>query len=119
MLKGLRHILLLIVVFALVSATSTELACAAQCAAPMTMDGMPCNMAMPPSVPGDTKPMAPCKGMTPDCIKLMGCVTISALPACFAMQGFAVQYGVVDYPMFSSKLAGLDHQPDPFPPRTA
>jgi hypothetical protein len=49
MLKGLRHILRLLVVFALVSGTTGELARAGQHGAPMTMDGMPCDMAMPAS----------------------------------------------------------------------
>lgn len=119
MLKGLRHFLLLLVAFALVSGTTAEFARAAQYGAPMTMDGMPCNMTMPASASGDTKPMAPCKGATPDCLKLMGCITVTALPAHDTTHGIVVQYGVVDYPTFSSKLTGLDHRPDPFPPRTA
>lgn len=119
MLKGLRHLVLLLVAFALVSGTTAELASAAQYVAPMTMDGMPCNMAMPMSASGDTKPVAPCKGMTSDCLKLMGCVTVTALPARYTTHAIVVQYGVVDYPTFSSELTGLDHRPDPFPPRTA
>ncbi len=85
MLKGLRHILLLLVALALVSGTTTELARAAQDVAPMTMDGMPCTMAMPASASGETTPMAPCKGMTPGCIKLVGCVTVVALHARYTM----------------------------------
>lgn len=122
MLKGLRHFLLVLVAFALVSGTTAEFARVAQAAqyvAPMTMDGVPCNMAMPMSASGDTKPMAPCKSMTPDCLKLMGCVTVTALPARYTTHAIVVQYGVVDYPTFSSELTGLDHRPDPFPPRTA
>lgn len=119
MLKGLRHFLLLLVAFALVSGTTAEFARAAQYVAPMTMDGMPCNMAMPMSASGDTKPMAPCKGITPDCLKLMGCVTVTALPTRYTTHVIVVQYGSVNYPTLSSKLTGLDHRPDPFPPRTA
>jgi hypothetical protein len=114
-----RRILFLLVAFALVSGTTAEFARAAQYVAPMTMDGMPCNMAMPMSVSGDTKPIAPCKGMTSDCLKLMGCVTVTALPTRYTTQAIVVEYGVVGYPTFSSKLTGLDHRPDPFPPRTA
>lgn len=127
MLKGLRHLMLLLVAFALVSGTTTGFARASQSVAPMAMDGMPCTMAkpapvsetMPASMSGDAKPMTPCKGMTHDCVKQMGCVAVSALPARFVVHETAVRYGVVNYPIFSAKLAGLDHQPDPFPPRTA
>lgn len=119
MVWALRRILLLLVAFAFVSGTMAEFARAAQYIAPMTMDGMPCNMAMPMSASGDTKPMVPCKGTTSDCLKLMGCVAVTALPARHTTHIIVVQYGVVDYPTFSSKLTGLDHRPDPFPPRTA
>jgi hypothetical protein len=59
-----------------------ELAQSAQNAGPMTMSGMPCDMMMMSAAGADHgKPMAPCKGMTPDCIKQMGCVTDVAVPA--------------------------------------
>jgi hypothetical protein len=82
------------------------------------MAGMPCDMAMPASASGDTKPMAPCKGMTPDCIKLMGCVTVSALPARYLTHELAVQYSMIGYWASFSKLASLDREPEPLPPRT-
>lgn len=118
MLKVLRHILLVLIAFAFVGGTPMEFAWAAQHVGPMAMDGMPCSMGMPASASGDTKPMAPCKGMTPDCPKMLGCATTSALPAGFATHVFVVEYSVVGYPIFSSKLDSLDHKPDPFPPRT-
>ncbi|TAL76371.1 MAG: hypothetical protein EPN75_14490, partial [Beijerinckiaceae bacterium] len=101
-----RRILLLLGAFALLSGTTAEFARATQYVTPMAMDGVPCNMAMPMSASGDTKPMAPCKGMTPDCLKLMGCITVTALPARYTTHGIVVQYGVVDYPAFSSELTG-------------
>jgi hypothetical protein len=118
MLKAVRHILVLLIAFAIVGGTTSELARSAQYTAPMTMAGMPCDMAMPASASGDTKPMPPCKGMTPDCIKLMGCVTVTALPARFLTHEMTVQYSTVAYWKASSKLAGLDHEPEPLPPRT-
>src|ERR1700722_12179734 len=93
MLKVVRRFLILLIAFAVVGGTTTELARSAQYGAPMTMAGMPCDMAMPAS--GDTKPMPPCKGMTPDCIKLMGCVTVTALPARFPTHRMTVRYSMV------------------------
>jgi hypothetical protein len=119
MLKAVRHFLVLLIAFAIVGGTTSELARSAQyVVAPMTMAGMPCDMAMPAAASGDTKPMPPCKGMTPDCIKLMGCVTVTALPARFRIHEITVQYSAVDYWTVSSELASLDHEPEPLPPRT-
>ena len=46
----------------------------------MVMGDMPCDMAMPMADAGHGAPMAPCKGLTPECIKQMGCVANVALP---------------------------------------
>jgi len=116
MLKAVRHILVLLIAFAIVGGTTSELARSVQYTAPMTMTGMPCDMAMPASASGDTKPMPPCKGMTTDCIKL--CATVTALPAGFLTHETTVQYSAVDYWTVSSMLASLDHEPEPLPPRT-
>jgi hypothetical protein len=118
MFRLLRHILLLLVAFAIVSGTTSELARSAQYGSILVTAGMPCDMAMPTSASGDTKPMAPCKGMTPDCIKAMGCVTVSALPAHFLTHESTIQYSTIDYWTSFSKLISLDHEPEPLPPRT-
>ncbi|MDB5363174.1 MAG: hypothetical protein JWO51_4471, partial [Rhodospirillales bacterium] len=67
----------------------------------------------------DAAPMTPCKGMTADCIKQMGCVTVAALPVPFITHESAVQYGAIDYWASHPKLVSLDHEPEPLPPRTA
>lgn len=123
MLRICRHFLLLLIAFAIIGGTTSELAYSAQYIAPMTMAGMPCDMAIPASASGDTKPMPPCKGMTPDCIKLMGCVligcvTVTALPTGFLTHEITVRYSTVTYWTGSSTPASLDHEPEPFPPRT-
>jgi hypothetical protein len=114
MLRVLRHILLLLVGFAIVGGPTFELARAAG----FGPVAVPCGMAMPSSASGDMTPMTPCKGMTPDCIKQMGCVTMSALPVHFFVDGSIVQYSAIDYWTFLSKLASLDREPEPLPPRT-
>ncbi len=64
-------------------------------------------------------PQVPCKGMTSDCIKQMGCVAVTALPAHFLSHESIVQYSAIEYWSSMSELAGLDHEPEPLPPRMA
>ncbi len=118
MLTIVRHLLFVLIAFALVGGTTSELAHAAQYAAPMTMAGMPCDMMMPAAGTDHGKPMAPCKGMTPDCIKVMGCVTDVALPARLVSHEFAVQFTTVNYWTALSRLADRVSTPEPLPPRT-
>lgn len=118
MLRILRHILRLLIALAVVSGTTAELARAAQYVGPMAMAGTPCNMDMSVSPSSDTKPTAPCKAMTPDCIKLMGCTTAAVLPARFVTHEASVRYNTVGYWTVSSEFASLDCEPEPFPPRT-
>jgi hypothetical protein len=118
MLKVAHRLLLVLIAFAIVGGTTTELAQSAQYAAPMTMAGMPCDMMMPAGDADQGKPMAPCKGMTPDCIKMMGCVTAVALPARFVSHEFVAHFTAVDYWSTSSETAELVRTPEPLPPRT-
>ena len=120
MTRLLRHLLLLLVAFALVGGTTSELARAAAYGPVTAMAEMPCDMAMQTAASDDDAvPMAPCKGMTADCIKQMGCVTVAALPVPFSAHESAVEYGAVDYWASHAELVSLDHEPEPLPPRTA
>jgi hypothetical protein len=118
MLKVAHRLLLVLIAFAVVGGTTTQLAQSAQYVAPVTMAGMPCDMMMPAAGAEHSKPMMPCKGMTPDCIKLMGCITDVALPARFMSHAFTVRFAAVDYWSASSELAELVNTPEPLPPRT-
>jgi hypothetical protein len=118
MLKVARRLLLVLIAFAVVGGQTTQLAQSAEYAAPMTMAGMPCDMMMPAIGTDHGKPMTPCKGMTPDCIKLMGCITDVALPARFVSNAFTVRFTAVDYWSASSELAEIVSTPEPLPPRT-
>jgi hypothetical protein len=118
MIRVLRHLLLVLIAFAIVGGTTAQLAQSAQYAAPMTMAGMPCDMVMPATGADHGKPMAPCKGMTPDCIKVMGCVTDVALPARLMSHEFAAQFTTVDYWTAVPALADRVSTPEPLPPRT-
>lgn len=120
MYKAFRHILLLLVAVAIVGGTTTELARSAQFGLTASAAGMPCDdMTMPTSAAGDAQPMQPCKGMTPDCIKLMGCVTATVLPPHSLTHQSTVRYSAIVYWTPVSELASSDLEPEPLPPRTA
>jgi hypothetical protein len=117
MSRFLRQILLLLVAFALVGGMTNDLAHAApDCVAMATTK--PCDMPMPASASGDTKPMHSDKSAIPDCMKQMGCTAASILPARLQTQQVIERHGPIDYWMSTAELASLDHQPEPLPPRT-
>jgi hypothetical protein len=118
MLRFAHRLMLVLIAFAIVGGTTVQLAQSAQGAASVTMTGMPCDMMMPMTDTGHGTPMAPCKGMTPDCIKQMGCVADVGLPARLAGLESAVRFSMVDYWSAWSAMAGVDRAPDPMPPRT-
>lgn len=126
MLKIAHCLLLVIVAFALVGATSIQLAQSARFAASEASAGMPCDMMMQMDAAagqtmadeGQGTPMAPCKGMTPDCIKQMGCITDPGFPARLTVTDFSVPSILVSYWYSRSVMAGLHRIPEPMPPRT-
>ncbi len=113
-----RRFLLVLIVFALVGGTTSQLALAAANSAYMSVATIPCDMAMPGMDAGHDKPMAPCQGLTPDCIKQIGCVANSALPMQSVDFARAMQGRLVDYWPARSSLAGFVHAPEPLPPRS-
>lgn len=120
MIKAVRHLLVVLIAFAIVSGSTTQLAQSAQYAAPMMMAGMPCDMSMPAAGPDHGKPMVPCKDVAPDCLKLMGCFAITdiAWPAQLASTEFTAHVSVVEYWSTLSRQTGLARTPEPNPPRT-
>ena len=120
MVRLLRHILFALVAFALVGGTTSDFARAAAYSPVMAAMDAPCDMAMPMSASGDdAKPMPPCKGLTADCIKQMGCVTVVGLPVPFTARETAVKHAAVTYWPPLTKLVSFYRQPEPQPPRTA
>jgi hypothetical protein len=97
MVHRLRQFLLVLIAFAFIGGTSSQLARSAEYAAPMMMAGMPCDIMMSHAGMRDGKPMPPCKGMTADCINQMGCVTDAALPARSVSLDIAVNLSEADY----------------------
>ncbi|MET1027306.1 MAG: hypothetical protein ABWY00_09075 [Dongiaceae bacterium] len=131
MLKRLlRHVLFLIVAAALMGGTVSGAVPAAHAATGHAataqaemVAAMPCGMAMTDGKMADarmvgTKPGAPCKGMTKDCVDQMGCIAVTALPAPFLIHETAVRYSAVDYWVSLARLDSLDLVPEPLPPRT-
>ena len=122
MLKVAHRFLAVLIVFALIGSPTAHLAQPALVAAQMMAD-MPCDMTMPMTSPtadaGQGTPMLPCKGLTPDCMKQMGCVVDVALPARLASADLAVPFSTVDYWSAWPSMSGVVRAPEPLPPRTA
>lgn len=116
MTRVARQILTLFVAFAIFGGI-TQSAGSAGFTGLRTTIRMPCDMAMPASQ-DHAKPMMPCKGMTPGCIKQMGCVTDVGLPARQVSHTVVVHFTTVDYSTAPSNWTGLVRQPEPLPPRT-
>lgn len=117
MVRILRQVLFALFALAVVGGTTNQLARSAEYAAAAMTDEMPCDMAMP-MVDGDHgSPMAPCKGLTPDCVKQMGCVADVALPARFAAGQTTVRFAAVAYWDVRSMSTGIVSPPEPLPPR--
>jgi hypothetical protein len=118
MLRMLRKLLRVLIVFAIIGGTTSELARSAQYGTLMAMAGMLCDMMMPAADQDHGKSTMPCKGMTPDCMKLMGGIADVSLPARFASHEFVAHVSKVDYWSALSELAGLAAAPESLPPRT-
>jgi hypothetical protein len=114
----LRQLLLVLIAVAIIGGTTFELARSAQYGTVMGMAGIPCDMTMPTADVDHGKSTMPCRGMTPDCMKLMGCIVDTSLPARFVSHEFVAHVSKVDYWSALSRLAGLVATPEPLPPRT-
>lgn len=132
MLRFLRPFLLALIAFAMIGGTTAQLARSAALLAPVTMTsmtptamtpatitGLPCDMIAPMAGAEHGAPMMPCKGITPDCIKQMGCVVDTGLPVRLAGHHVAVRFSAVDYWNAWPRVTGLAHAPEPLPPRTS
>lgn len=118
MVHRMRQILLVLIAFAFIGGTWSQLARSTEYAAPIVMAGMPCDVMMSHAGMPDDKSIPPCKGMTPDCIKQMGCISDAALPARTVSLDIAVAFSDVDYWSARRKLAEFVRKPEPLPPRT-
>ena len=113
------RLLLVLIVFAISGGPAVQLAQAEVPVAQAVMADMPCDMAMPMADVGHGAPMAPCKGLTPECIKQMGCVANIALPARLADNDTVFAFSSVGYWSAWLEMTEVAHSPEPTPPRTA
>ena len=113
------RLLLVLIVFAISGGPAVQLARTAVPVAQAVMADMPCDMAMPMADAGHGAPMAPCKGLTPECIKQMGCVGTVALPIRLVDAEAVFTFSPVTYWSARSSMAGVAREPEPLPPRTA
>jgi len=119
MFRLAHRFLFVLIVFALTGGPTMQLGQAAALMAPEAMAGMPCDMAMPVADSGQGAPMAPCKGLTPECVKQMGCVANVALPIRLADRATSFVFSPVTYWSARFLMTGVARSPDPLPPRTA
>lgn len=110
--------LLVLIAFAVIGGPTLHLAQPPQFMPSMAMGDVPCDMAMPVADAGHGAPMLPCKGMTADCIKEMGCVANVALPTRMANTDVVFAFRPVAYWSARSEMAGVVHEPADLPPRT-
>jgi len=120
MVKAAYRFLLALIVFAVIGGPMVHLAQPAAASMSATaMADVPCDMAMPMADAGHGAPMAPCKGLTPECIKQMGCVANVALPIRLVDAEAVFTFSPVTYWSARSSMAGVAREPEPLPPRTA
>ena len=119
MLRFLHQLLIAITVFAFLGGATLQALPVADAqvqtsgAGIAMVAGMPCEHM--DTLKGTGIPLLPCKGITPDCIKQMGCIGFPDLPQASVLAA-PVAYAVVDYRQFRQTSAGLSRKPDLFPP---
>ena len=82
---------------------------------PVMQANMPCDQMagmMQNAHPGG---QAPCKGVTPECIKQMGCIGIPSLPSGHTLST-PVNYATIRYSQPQQRLQSVSLEPDLFPP---
>jgi hypothetical protein len=78
--------------------------------------GMPCEyMATMAAASKTAGGHMPCKGITPDCIKQMGCIGFPTLPSTDGLST-QVAYTTLRYRLMQHRLTGLALKPALFPP---
>jgi len=118
----LRGLLVAVTVFAFLGGTTVQ-------AMPvLTANGVPAGMAAKASVPCDHMTAmgqpgsavpghdSPCKGITPECVKQMGCIGVPSVPIRVDALAAPISYVMIIYWSPQPTLGGLSLEPDLFPP---
>ena len=115
-MRLIRQFIFAVLAIVMVGGSSPIAATPAQSMA--AISSMPCDMEMPIMSAGHEMPVSPCHGMLSGCSRHWCCVTIDLLPTDLHHHTTAVEYSTVAYWASSSKLAGVQREPDHLPPRT-
>ena len=116
MTRIIRQLMFAVLAVVMVGGSNPISATSAQSMA--AISSMPCDMEMPIMSAGQEMPVSRCNGTVSDCFRHWCCVTANLLPADLHHQTTAVEYSTVAYWASSSKLAGVQREPDHLPPRT-
>ena len=111
--------MLVLVMLAVIGGPTVHLTRPPQFVPPVAMADVPCDMTKPMADAGNSAPTTPCKGMTADCIKQMGCVTNVAAPIRVVSTEIVFAFSLVAYWSARSEMAGVVREPEDLPPRTA
>ncbi len=114
-----HRFLLVLIMLAVIGGPTVHLTQSPQFGSPVAMADVPCDMAMPVADAGNSAPTTPCKGMTADCIKQMGCVANVAVPTRVVSTEVVFAFSPVAYWSARSEMAGVVREPEDLPPRTA
>lgn len=118
MITTLRQFVLVLSALAFIGGASSKIASSAEYAAPAMHAGAPCGMSAWHVSKSHEAPAPPCKGMTADCMKQMGCVADAALPAPTTTADIAARFSLVGYWSAGRHFAGFVRPPEALPPRT-
>jgi hypothetical protein len=119
MLRFLHRLLLVVTAFAFLGGATLQAMPVADAQIQTSGAGMAMAAGMPCEHMDTMKragaPLLPCKGMTADCIKQMGCIGFPDLPQA-SILATPVAYAAVDYGQFRQTSVGLSRKPDLDPP---
>ncbi|BCI69101.1 hypothetical protein [Acetobacter aceti] len=114
----LRRLVLVVVGLAFMGATTVQAMPQQNVEQTTSLDAsMPCCDGPVSMHPAGTT--APCKGMTPECLKVMQCLGVPDRPTQAAAIGRPVRYSVITYSVAQRIAVGRSPEPLSFPPRTA
>jgi hypothetical protein len=116
--RSLRCLVLLIAGLAFLSGATVQ-ALPPSSLALSSMMGAPMPGCADAAMMPDTDGSVPRHGITPDCIKLMQCLGIPALPEQARLVEARIRYATILYWTPDRVLGGLSPEPLPFPPRPA
>jgi hypothetical protein len=114
----LRGLLVAVTVLAFLGGTTVQAMPLLTASGMAAKASVPCDHMAAMGQPGSAVPghKAPCKGITPDCVKQMGCIGIPSLPVRAGVLVTPASYITITYWPPQETLGGLSLKPNLFPP---